>query len=427
MINENQIEKIYQFLDTYVANFPFSGSILLSQRNYPLISAAYGEADRSFNIKNQIDTSYPIASLSKAFTCMGILLLHQDGKLDIHTSANKYLPSFARIDGRILLHHLMSHSSGLPDYRLAKGEKLSEIFTTPIQKENWVKLFLKFEPMFEPGKMFSYSNPAYYLLGMVIEEVSGLSFGEFLQKRIFTPLGMEHSGVDDPTQVIAKKARAYDMDDGNMIQAPFTDARNFYPQGGLYSTVGDLTLWLKCLQNQSLLNENLQKAMFTPYVPAGKMHNNHYAYGWHILEIEGNIVYGHGGFHWGYRSHIEHYPEDDTSCIILSNNGFQDLMKISNPILEFLRGKELKLPIKPNPIISDGKPYLGSYKSGEFEIKLWFENEKFWMKWGQSPSHEVYPTGEGKFHHAHVDEDYTIRKSKDGKLILAGCEQVEQF
>lgn len=425
MINEIQIERIYQFLDTYASNFPLSGNFLISQRQQPLITAAFGLADRSFQVKNTIHTRFPIASISKAFTCMAILLLHQEKKLDIHAAVNKYLPGFAKTDGRVRLHHLMSHSSGLPDYRISKGQKLSEVFSAPISCEEWVRRFLSFEPLFEPGSQFAYSNPGYYLLGMVVEEVSGMAFEDFLKKNIFSPLGMEHSGVDDPVKVIPSLARGYDFEKGTYVQAPYTDARNFYPQGGLFSNAGDLAIWLKALQTHALLSPELQQEMFVPRIPAGSRHHNHYAYGWHILNIEGRLVYGHGGFHWGFRSHIEHFPEEDTSIILLSNNGFQDLMKISKPVLDFLHGKELKLPKKPAPEKVDNESYLGSYRSGDFEIRLWMEGNKYWMKWGQSPAHEVYPTGAGSFHHAFIDEAYRVRITEDGKMFLAGCEKVQ--
>ncbi|MEO0897809.1 MAG: serine hydrolase domain-containing protein [Bacteroidota bacterium] len=424
MITVAQVKKVEQYLEKYASTFPFSGSLILSESGKPLVEFANGLADRSFEVPVDKLTRFPVASLSKAFTCMAILLLQQEQKLNIQAAANKYLPSHIRVDGRITLHHLMSHTSGLPDYKLEPGENLAHLFATPLSRDIWVPTFLSFPPMFEPGTSYAYCNPGYYLLGIVIEEVSGQSFGDFLHDRIFQKLGMGQSSIDDPKAIIPNRAQPYELQNKTYVRAPFTDASNFYPQGGIISNIGDLNTWMIALQENQLLNKEWQASMFKPYMFSSPNKEISYGYGWHILVRHGRITYGHGGYHWGYRSHAEHYPNENISLFILSNNGFQEVMKLSDAITTYIFGGKLKMPTKPRSKKIDVQPYLGRYESGSFAIELKQEKKKYWMKWGKEVAWEVYPIDEGLFHHALIDESYRIRSMEDGSMVLAGCKKV---
>jgi len=188
---ENLESKVDSYLQPYIETGDFSGSVLISKADEILFSKGYGFADISHNIVNTPQTKFKLASVSKQFTAAAILILEQDGLLKVEDSIDKFISDYPNGD-EITLHHLLTHSSGIPDiFSFPNYYKKKNLSLTLEDVINWIKE----QPLqFQPGERYSYSNSGYNLLAYIIEKVSGRSYGEFLSKRIFAALEMKYSG-----------------------------------------------------------------------------------------------------------------------------------------------------------------------------------------------------------------------------------------
>lgn len=331
-----------EWMVEYAGQKPLSGVAWLAQGNEILFQQAWDLADRTRQRPNQIDTPFPIASLSKAFTAGAVMKLAKSLQIDLHAPCLPYLPDWVSISAEISLHQLLCHSSGLPDYRLEEGEKLHELFAQPLSPREFGQKFLGHEPLALAGTRFHYCNPGYYLLGQFIEQQSGKSFGAYLQESLFAPLKLIDTCLDDPESPPANRAKAYTLSEKKIVPAPITDARNFYPQGGLISTAPDLHRWTMSWLEPGFWSREELDNVLAPHVlvPHGKM-NIHYGYGWHILRRHERFCMGHGGSHWGYVSHLEIYPEEGLIGIVLCNQDHVDSMLVADAMFCAFFGEKL--------------------------------------------------------------------------------------
>jgi CubicO group peptidase (beta-lactamase class C family) len=310
-----------QDIDAYVADIAaqeaFSGAVLIAQGDEVLLNTAYGMADVENNTPNTPQTRYHIASLTKQFTAVAVLILHDQGKFDLDEPVCEYVPDCPDHWKAITIHQLLTHTSGLPDsWHFYEGKNEPDISYDPDEIMGW----FKDAPLdFEPGEQFAYSNTGYLLLGCLIEQVSGQSYEEFLRAQIFEPLGMSNSGYSDDEEGLAIGYKYIG------IEADFINPSLAYSAGGLYSTVEDLYRWDRSCYTGELLPKKLLDTIFTPYVstpnfPYAPLYNQvSYGYGWFIGERFGHRVAGHGGTYNGFRALIEHFPDDEIAIIILSN------------------------------------------------------------------------------------------------------------
>ena len=420
-------QKIHQYLNTYRASFPLSGNLLIAQKGQIIHHSSRGMADHSFEIENGPETRFPIASLTKAFTAAAILILCEEGKLSLDDNAGDFLPEGLSFKDNIPVHQLLTHSAGLPDYQLNKGEMLHEVFARRMGSDEFCHRFLRHPLIAAPGKEFHYSNPGYYLLGMIIEAVSEMPFGHFLQQKIFDPAGMEHTGVDDPETIIPFRAQGYRWRGNHLGRAVYTDARNFYPQGGLYSTTADLFRWIEALKSGKIISAESLALMLEKHVPIDTDREIFYGYGIHTLKRNGRNAAGHGGSHWGYRSHLEWYPEEDILAIMLSNYEFQDTAKIVDSAVKATFDLTFESPQKaPRAKVSQDtlKKYDGKYQNGNFVITVKIGQKNCWIEM-EGEENEIYPISESVFAHQYLDQTYQITSDEKGELSLWGCKKVD--
>jgi CubicO group peptidase (beta-lactamase class C family) len=385
-------------------------------------------ADHGFQIPNTLETRFPIASLTKAFTAAAIMILSEAGKLDLEDNAGDFLPEGLVFKKPVPIHQVLSHSAGLPDYQLKNGEILHEVFARRMGSDEFCHRFLKHPLVAPSGEKFHYSNPGYYLLGMIIEAVAEMPFGEFLRRNIFDRAGMEDTGVDDPEKIILRRAQGYRWRGNELGRAAFTDARNFYPQGGLYSTTTDLLCWMNALKSGKILSRDSFQKMMSQQIVVNAEKEIFYGYGMHALQRNGRKAIGHGGSHWGYRSHWEWYPEEDLLAVMLSNYEFQDTAKIADHAIKAALGLTFQDPKKPTraKISQDAlKKYDGKYQSGNFVLKVKIGIEESWLDI-EGEENEIYPIGDGLFAHQYLDEQYQILTDEKGGMSLWGCKKVDE-
>lgn len=295
--------------DTYLSKLTkarlFSGSVLIARNGKVLVRKGYGKADRKKHVMNTAQTKFRIGSMTKQFTAMAILILQAQGKLNVQDRICTYLGDCPTTWQKITLHHLLTHTSGIPDFAGFPDFKIT--MRSPSSPTQTIARFKDKPLAFQPGEKFSYSNSGYVVLGAIIEQVSGKRYEAFLQENIFVPLQMVNSGYNHNKRDLAVGYR----DQTNV--ADFIDMSIPYAAGSLYSTVEDLYRWDQALYTDKLIPKSLRDKMFTSFGGFG------YGYGWGIGKEGDRPVVSHIGGIQGFSSSIARYPNDKVVILVLGN------------------------------------------------------------------------------------------------------------
>jgi CubicO group peptidase (beta-lactamase class C family) len=292
-----------------------------------------------WSVANTPDTKFRIGSLTKQFTAALALMLVQEGKLELDAPLSRYLPDFPRrISDKVTITQLMNHTSGIPGYTELPGR--AEWLQTRTRPGDFIKKLHDVEFLFPPGTAFSYNNSGYFLLGYVIETVTGKSYEQMLREKIFRPLGMSNSGFDSPVVVLSKRADGYESTfDGYRNVGP-VEMTVPYAAGALYSTAEDLYKWDEALHGESLLTNAMKEKMFSPGL-------ENYGFGFYIRTNNGRTSIEHDGTFVGFRSFLRRYPDTKRLVVLLNNTDAASLSAMSDAIVEVLDGRKAKLPKPP--------------------------------------------------------------------------------
>ncbi|OGS69062.1 MAG: hypothetical protein A3F91_12950 [Flavobacteria bacterium RIFCSPLOWO2_12_FULL_35_11] len=326
------IENIRNYTSQLSQQFGFNGSILVAKNGKILFEEHVGYKD--LRLKNPIESTstYQLASVSKQFTAAAILLLYQEGKLDLDDFATKYLTDFPYKNIRI--RHLLNHTSGLPNYMYAAEKNWKS--KTPPDNQAMLNLMdkLKMLPYFKPGDRFDYSNTGYFILASIVSKVSNQSLGDFLDNRFFKPLNLTNTYVHNPNQATKKEEligfRRYGK---SYIAIPFSINDGVVGDKGVYSTASDLFKWNQSLTGHTILKDTILAKAFMP----GKTNSGKivpYGFGFRLKqEPDSELVY-HNGVWNGFSTTLRRYKADDITIIILSNNSFNSISGISEKLRE---------------------------------------------------------------------------------------------
>lgn len=354
-----QGDKLDVLIDAYAKLHKFNGSALVAKNGTILLNKGYGYRNAADKVVNNEQTIFQLGSITKQFTSAVILKLQEEKKLSVSDKLSKYFPGYPKGDS-ITIEQLMTHTSGIYSYTNDPNFMANEV-TKPASREMMMALFRDKPFDFSPGTSWNYSNSGYSLLGYIIEAVTRKPYEQAVRKYIFTPLGMTHSGFDFANLKNKEKATGYfKLDDKETVAAPVVDSTVSYSAGAVYSTTGDLYLWHKALQKNSILSESQQEKAYTPV-------KNKYGYGWVIDSTEGKRRVGHGGGIHGFVTNIARVPEDDICIILLSNASNPTLAEITKSIFAILYGKEYKLPAERTAVTLPEEK-LKEYE-GEYEIR----------------------------------------------------------
>lgn len=341
-------DKIDELVSTYAEYGKFDGAILVAEEGKVIYQKAFGWANREWDILNQTDTKFRIASMTKQFTAMLIMQLVAEKQLSLTEPITTYLPEYPKESGnKINTHQLLTHTAGIPNY--TSFDDYRSIMRRPMQPTEIIHLFADSSLQFTPGERFSYSNSGYVLLGAIIEKVSGKSYEKVLQEKILKPLGMNHTGIDMPGRLLKNRALGYHESGAKYVNANFIDMSVAFAAGNIYSTVEDLFLWDQALYTQKLLPAKYMGLIFTPHIPAW---GQHYGYGWNIGKKRiGNTkdylpVVEHDGGINGFNSLIVRVPSARSSIILLNNTGGAPLYPMSDAISAILYDKSYDFPKK---------------------------------------------------------------------------------
>ena len=347
---QTKTEQLDELLNQYLEHGKFNGSVLVAEQGRVVYKKGFGMANIEWDIPNKPNTKHRLGSITKQFTGMLILQLAAEEKLDLHTPITKYLPDYPKKSGdNITIHHLLTHSSGIPNYTSFPGF-FAEESRNPYTPDEFVKIFEDKELEFTPGEHFNYSNSGYFLLGVIIEKLTGKTYEQVLGDKILTPLGMNDTGYDSHSDIIKNRATGYEKNGNDFINADYLDMSIPYAAGSLYSTVEDLYVWDQALYTNKLLPQKYMDLFFKPYIPS--FGHFHYAYGWGVgKEPLGNskdsiAVISHGGGINGFNTNISRSIADKSLVVLLNNTGGAPLDQMTSAIRGVMNGKTYDLPKK---------------------------------------------------------------------------------
>ena len=349
-IAQSKVEQIDQLISTYEEYGQFNGSVLVSDQGKVIYKKGFGMANMEWGIPNQPNTKHRLGSITKQFTAMLILQLVAEGKLDLQEPIITYLPDYPKATGDIITtHHLLTHTSGIPNYT-SFPKFMADESRNPYSPEDFVKKFDEKELDFTPGEKFSYSNSGYFLLGVIVEKLSGKTYEQMLQENIFTPLEMNDTGYDNHGDILKNRATGYEKQGKNYRNSRYLDMTIPYAAGSMYSTVEDLYKWDQALYTTTLLPKEYMTIYFKPYIPAfGKAH---YAYGWGVgyakIGKSNDSIYaiGHGGGINGFNTNISRATSDKSLVVLLNNTGGAPLDEMTRAIRGIMYDKEYDMPKK---------------------------------------------------------------------------------
>jgi CubicO group peptidase (beta-lactamase class C family) len=404
--------KINEYIEAYNKLWPFSGAIVVLNNGEIIFNKSYGMTSIEHSAANTANTKYKIASLTKQITCMGIMILKERGLLNAHDSINKFFPDYPEFNKRITIHHLMTHTSGLcskfsvVDPYLMLGKRLythKEVFD----------LFKDMPLEFEPGESWSYCYFGYYLLGVIIERVSGKSYIEFLKDNIFDPLGMNNTDLDDYIEIIPNKASGYYASNEKLVCSEI-DTMSVFSAGALYSTTQDIFLWDEALYSEKLVSKETMNEIFTPY-------KEDYGYGWIIDKNLNRNRVRHSGGGSGFSHQYHRYIDDKVTILVLSNYGFSNSLNISENIAKIFFDEEYFMPSKPKGFdldINIYDSYVGIYQEEDFKLEVKRDKQNFYFIQADKWVMPVYPISESTFHHTWLDCEYTFEKNVKGDMCF---------
>jgi CubicO group peptidase (beta-lactamase class C family) len=337
-IAQHKDDKIDDLMKRFHELGQFNGSALVAENGKVIYKKGFGYANMEWKIPNDVDTKFRLASVTKQFTAAVILKLVEEGKIKLDGKITDYLTDYRKDTGdRVTIHHLLNHTSGIPSYTDQPGFFENDS-RDAYSVSDFVKKFASGDLQFEPGSKFVYNNSAYFLLGAIIEKVTGKSYADAVKEYIFTPLGMNNSGYDLFSPVIMKRATGYQRRANSYVNAPYLDMSLPYAAGSLYSTVEDLFLWDQALYGDKLLSPASKQLMFKPGL-------DEYGYGVGIRERELSDktkvpTIGHSGGINGFSTNITRFVNDKHLVVLLDNTSqgrYQP--KIITAIANILYGK----------------------------------------------------------------------------------------
>lgn len=300
------------YMAAAVQNAAFSGTVLVAKDGVPLFQQSYGLANQAFNVPNTEDTVYQLQSIAKPFTAILIMMLQEEGRLNVNDRACDYLDNCPEAWRSVTIQHLLTHTSGIPNYsRLPEWDETLD--TQTYWRGGVVSLVRDLPLEFAPGEGYRYNNSGYNLLGQIVERVSGKRLPDMYRDRILSPLGMTHTGFNTSRLVVPNQATGYYSLGSTFIESTPQTSTSSYGESGLTSTVGDLLIWDQALYANTLVS----RASYEQMIAHTK---NDYGFGWEMMNWSGRREIGHAGSGAGFSNIVARFIDDGLTVIVLSNS-----------------------------------------------------------------------------------------------------------
>lgn len=334
-------------------------SVGISYKQELSVLKGYGQADLNNKILATEHTVYRIGSMTKQFTALAIIMLVEQGKCSLDDNMLCYLPDYPVKEHKVTIEQLLNHTSGIKS--MTDIEKFWEMSQHDLSRQEMVELFGSEPVDFLPGEKFWYNNSGYYLLGMIIENISGLSYADFLRKNVWEHLEMFDTHYLGSAKCVNYLATGYDLKENEFVDAAPLGMENPFAGGALGSNVVDLLKWQSALQHYQLISaSSYQKMVRAGILNDGK--RTTYGFGFFLSNLDGRRKIDHGGDINGFRTHLSYYPDDDLSVVVLCNLGSAPRAQLESRIARLVLGiPEIEIE---EILLSDDELdiYTGSYK-----------------------------------------------------------------
>ena len=403
--------KVEEYMNAATRVEGFNGAILIARDGKPIISRGYGMANIEHAVPNTPQTVFRLGSITKQFTAMAIVMLQEQGKLNVNDPICKHLPECPATWQPITVKNLLTHTAGLPNY--TGFPNFAKTASLPVTNADMFAL-LKDKPLdFAVGEKYAYSNSGYFLLGTIIERASGKTYADFLLEKIFTPLGMKQSGYDSPIRVIKNRASGYARQGGEFVNATYMDMSIPYAAGALYSTTEDMLAWDQALYTEKLVSRKSLDETFTPF-------KSNYGYGWSIQKKFDRNQISHGGNINGFASDLIRFPDDKITVVVLSNVQSAPAGRIGSDLSAIVFGADYQIPKERVEVAVDRKileKYVGDYELSAPKIVLNFtlENGKLLGNLGGQSKFQLSAESEAVFFSKDVNLQITFNKDAQGQ------------
>lgn len=329
-------------------------AVIVTQAGEVIHRKGYGIANLELGVTIEPDMVFRLGSISKQFTAVAVLMLMEQGKLDLDDPITKFLPNYPTHDYLITIEHLLTHTNGIQNYTAMP--QMRSLQRKDFTVEELIDFF-KYQPMqFAPGKRWFYTNSGYFLLGAIIEKISGLTYEQFVQQNIFDTLEMKQSYYDMPQRIIPRRACGYQKGTDGYLNAEYMSMTIPYAAGSLASTVDDLAKWDAALYTAKLVSQETLRRAFT----TTRLVNCNYGYGWFITNYQGHQIVEHDGGIDGFAAHAIRMPNERIFVAVLSNNQHKE--RLLEPLIVKIATHTIGKPYQEPPTIQVSSELLASYE-----------------------------------------------------------------
>lgn len=414
---EAEIDAI--FTEAYPGNSP-GATVLIAKDDKIIYRKAFGMANLEVKVPMKPESVLQLASITKQFTSVAILILMEQGKLRLEDPLSKYISDYPR-GNEITVHHLLSHTSGIKDYtRIPELRAKTRLDMTP---EEIISSFKNLPLEFNPSEKYDYCNSGYVLLGYLIEKISGVSYEDFIHENIFNKLGMKKSYYSNSYKIIPDRANGYQLYEGNYENAEYMSPTFPYAAGSLMSTVDDMFLWHKAVQHNILISEKNKQMAFTNHSLTNGKHTN-YGYGWAINEIAGRTTIEHTGGINGFTTSGILIPDSNIYSIVLTNlDDGQGPANHNVKVVSALLGKPITEKVAVKISDKELKKWVGAYQFEDVVRFITYEKGELYStrEGGRPIKLEPLSANEFRFENSLTTYEFS---SKNGKKQVLYADRI---
>ncbi len=416
------IQKIDRLIQQKLPDIAPGVVVLIARHGNVLYKKAFGKANVKSGMPMQADMAFRIGSITKQFTAVAILKLYQQEKIGLQDTIQKYIKEFPSKEYPITIENLLTHTSGIINYQDIQNPDPTKV------KENYTPAqgvdFFKDEPLrFKPGTKFEYSNSNYYLLGYIIENITGKSYQEYLQDSIIKPLGLTHTFYINSKKTPTDQAFGYSRYNGRRWKnAELQNVTYMYAAGALVSNADDLLAWNTALHHKGFISESILDKAFSSYILTDGSISD-YGYGWFIRKLDGSITLEHSGSTDGYQTNTIYLPEEDLLVVTLFNayEADMDWTMLSNDIARLASGKPLRHEKMPDDKIL--KSYAGTYFfNEEHQLVITYKDNSLYVEAvnpkDRLPRVRLYAKSDERFYIKEAELEFEFKVGSDAKIKL---------
>lgn len=301
-------------------------SVAVIKESKPLLMKGYGIANLEHSIPATEKTVYEVASVGKTFAAFVVMMLIEEGIIDLDKAIADYLDNLPAAWDSVTVKHILSHQSGLPSYTDVDNY-WKDIIRYELSQVEIIDLVRDLPLMFQPGEYSSYDNTGYYLLGMMLEQITGRSYADLMHERLFKPLGMNTTRMNNPREIVPHRASGYRLPKDKLINKPYYSPSVTYSAGGQLSSIGDMVKYERELCNPTLLQQSTLDLMWTPHYSLQRKNWQPERYagylrvglGWLMPDYPNKKVVSHNGSIVGFASNITRFIDDRLTVILFCN------------------------------------------------------------------------------------------------------------